>query len=55
MATYLGLTIETVSRQITALRKEGVIRLEGKRGVLCDDLSALLMEAGDDDDGFADL
>jgi CRP/FNR family transcriptional regulator len=55
MASYLGLTIETVSRQITALRKEGVIRLEGKRGVLCDDLSALLMEAGDDEDGVADL
>jgi CRP/FNR family transcriptional regulator len=55
MATYLGLTIETVSRQITALRKEGIIRLDGKRGVLCDDLSALLMEAGDDDDGYADL
>jgi CRP/FNR family transcriptional regulator len=55
MATYLGLTIETVSRQITALKKEGVIRLEGKRGVLCDDLSVLLMEAGDDDDGYADL
>ncbi|MEM7488291.1 MAG: Crp/Fnr family transcriptional regulator [Pseudomonadota bacterium] len=55
MATYLGLTIETVSRQMTALRKEGIIRLDGKRGVLCDDLSALLIEAGDDDDGVADL
>ncbi|MEM7644699.1 MAG: Crp/Fnr family transcriptional regulator [Pseudomonadota bacterium] len=55
MATYLGLTIETVSRQITALKKEGIIRLEGKRGVLCDDLSVLLIEAGDDDDGYADL
>lgn len=51
MATYLGLTIETVSRQISALRKDGIIRLEGTRGVLCDDLSALLIEAGDDDDG----
>jgi CRP/FNR family transcriptional regulator len=51
MATYLGLTIETVSRQISALKKDGIIRLDGKRGVLCDDLSVLLLEAGDDQDG----
>lgn len=51
MATYLGLTIETVSRQISALRRDGIIRLEGTRGVLCDDLAALLVEAGDDEDG----
>lgn len=51
MATYLGLTIETVSRQMSALRRDGIIRLEGKRGVLCDDLAALLTEAGDDEDG----
>ncbi|CTQ49504.1 transcriptional regulator FnrL [Jannaschia donghaensis] len=51
MATYLGLTIETVSRQISALKKDGVIRLDGKRGVLCDDLSVLMTEAGDDEDG----
>lgn len=51
MATYLGLTIETVSRQISALKRDGVIQLEGKRGVLCDDLSTLLIEAGDDEDG----
>ncbi|WP_370312480.1 transcriptional regulator FnrL, partial [Sagittula sp.] len=31
MADYLGLTLETVSRQISALRKDGVIVLEGKR------------------------
>lgn len=51
MATYLGLTIETVSRQIGALKRDGIIQLEGKRGVLCDDLGALLTEAGDDEDG----
>lgn len=51
MATYLGLTIETVSRQMSALRRDGVIRLDGARGILCDDLSALLIEAGDDEDG----
>ncbi|PZX10912.1 CRP/FNR family transcriptional regulator [Palleronia aestuarii] len=52
MASYLGLTIETVSRQITALKRDDVIRLEGGgRTVLCDDLAALLIEAGDDGDG----
>ncbi|UWQ22428.1 transcriptional regulator FnrL [Jannaschia sp. W003] len=51
MASYLGLTIETVSRQITALRRDGVIRLEGAREVLCDDLARLLAEAGDDGGG----
>ena len=51
MASYLGLTIETVSRQMTALRKDGLIRLDGTRGIECDDLAALLTEAGDDEDG----
>lgn len=50
MATYLGLTIETVSRQMTALRKAGVIALDGNRTVLCDDLDTLLAEAGIDGD-----
>lgn len=51
MASYLGLTIETVSRQMTALRKAGLISLNGSRGIECDDLAALMVEAGDDDDG----
>ncbi|WP_299820301.1 transcriptional regulator FnrL [uncultured Jannaschia sp.] len=51
MAAYLGLTIETVSRQMTALRKAGLIRLEGARGLSCDDLAALAAESGDDEDG----
>ena len=29
----LGLTIETVSRKITALEKSGAIRRHGKRGI----------------------
>ena len=28
MANYLGLTIETVSRQMTALKKEGLIAFD---------------------------
>lgn len=51
MADYLGLTIETVSRQLTALRKDGVIEMEGKRRILVPDLPRLLDEAGDDADG----
>ena len=51
MADYLGLTLETVSRQISALKKEGVISLEGKRHVTTPDVDRLLEEAGDDSDG----
>ena len=38
---YLGLTIETVSRQFTALRKDGVVELEGLRNVAVPDLERL--------------
>ena len=51
MADYLGLTLETVSRQISALKKDGVIHLEGKRHVTVPDFERLLDEAGDDSDG----
>lgn len=51
MADYLGLTLETVSRQISALRKDGVIQLEGKRHVTVPDMARLMEEAGDDADG----
>ncbi|MEQ8902124.1 MAG: Crp/Fnr family transcriptional regulator [Roseovarius sp.] len=51
MADYLGLTLETVSRQVSALKKDGVIALEGKRRVTIADFNRLLDEAGDDSDG----
>ena len=51
MADYLGLTLETVSRQINALKKDGVIKLMGKRHVKICDFARLLMETGDDEDG----
>jgi CRP/FNR family transcriptional regulator len=51
MADYLGLTLETVSRQISALRKDDVIVLDGKRHVIVPDFNRLLAEAGDDSDG----
>ncbi|MDF1669559.1 MAG: Crp/Fnr family transcriptional regulator [Roseovarius sp.] len=51
MADYLGLTLETVSRQVSALKRDGVIVLEGKRHVTVPDFDRLMEEAGDDSDG----
>ena len=51
MSDYLGLTLETVSRQISALKREGVIELSGKRGVVVPDFTRLVEESGDDADG----
>lgn len=51
MADYLGLTLETVSRQVSALKRDGVISLVGKRHVTVPDFDRLLEEAGDDSDG----
>jgi len=51
IADYLGLTIETVSRQITALKKAGIIELSGARNCHVSDYLALLDVAGDDADG----
>ena len=51
MADYLGLTLETVSRQISALRRDGVIELVHKRHVAVPDFDRLLEETGDDTDG----
>jgi CRP/FNR family transcriptional regulator len=33
LAGMLGLTIETVSRQLTRLERDGAIKREGKRGI----------------------
>ena len=51
MADYLGLTLETVSRQMSALKRDGVIELEGKRQILVPDMDRLSEETGDDADG----
>jgi CRP/FNR family transcriptional regulator, anaerobic regulatory protein len=53
MADYLGLTLETVSRQISALKRDGVIELGAKRHVTVPDFSRLLIEAGDDTEALA--
>ena len=51
MADYLGLTLETVSRQMSALKRDGVIELQGKRHIVVPDVEALMDETGDDTDG----
>jgi CRP/FNR family transcriptional regulator len=49
MADYLGLTIETVSRQLSALRREGLIRLRESRVVEIADFDTLVLESGGPD------
>ncbi len=51
MADYLGLTLETVSRQMSALKRDQVIQLEGKRRIVVADFDLLMDETGDDADG----
>ena len=48
LADYLGLTIETVSRQISALKNEGLILVQGQRHIILPDVSRLLRETGGD-------
>lgn len=46
IADHIGLTIETVSRQITKLRKDGIIVMKGARHVVDVDKEALADRAG---------
>jgi CRP/FNR family transcriptional regulator len=46
IADFLGLTIETVSRQLTKLRAEGVIRIENNRTVHVDSVARLAGRSG---------
>jgi CRP/FNR family transcriptional regulator len=55
MADYLGLTLETVSRQMSALKKDGLILLGVQRKVTICNISRLVEEAGDDADGGVPL
>ena len=51
MADYLGLTLETVSRQMSALKRDGIILLDGNRHVTIPSFDGLIEETGDDSDG----
>jgi CRP/FNR family transcriptional regulator len=46
IADFLGLTIETVSRQLTKMRKEGVIEVINNRTFIVPDLDRLQMRCG---------
>lgn len=46
MADFLGITIETVSRQISRLRHDGIILTSSHRHVVVPDLAALRSRAG---------
>lgn len=47
MADYLGITLETVSRQMSALKREGVIELPEARTLVVVDPERLAAESGD--------
>lgn len=51
IADYLGLTLETVSRQFSAFKRQGLIIMDGQRDLTIPDLAALVTESGDDFDG----
>ncbi|RUX91544.1 helix-turn-helix domain-containing protein, partial [Mesorhizobium sp. M7D.F.Ca.US.004.01.2.1] len=46
IADFLGLTIETVSRQLTRLRTDNVIRIDNNRHVTVDSLARLASRSG---------
>jgi len=46
IGNYLGLTVETISRQLTALRRDGVIAIERKTDVTVTNMARLAAEAG---------
>ncbi len=51
IASYLGLTLETVSRQFTQFRKDGILEFSDRRQFNVIDHAALLEATGDDADG----
>lgn len=51
IANFLGLTLETVSRQFSILKKDGVITFSDRRSFTITDLEALHAATGDDADG----
>ncbi|MEL6958268.1 MAG: Crp/Fnr family transcriptional regulator [Pseudomonadota bacterium] len=51
IANFLGLTLETVSRQLSALKKDGIISFSDRRSFVVTDLAGLHQTTGDDSDG----
>lgn len=53
IANYLGLTLETVSRQFNALKKDGIIEFSDRKFISVIDIEALHDATGDDADAIA--
>lgn len=51
VANFLGLTLETVSRQLSSLKKDGIVAFRDRRHFQVLDLAALQDATGDDADG----
>ena len=51
IANFLGLTLETISRHLSAMKKEGIVAFEGRRTFVIKDFAALHQATGDDADG----
>ena len=51
IADFLGLTLETISRQLSALKKAGVVEFSDRRTFHVNDIGALHNASGDDADG----
>lgn len=51
IANYLGLTLETVSRQLSKLKTDGVIQMESRREIVVKDVGGLISASGNDADG----
>lgn len=51
IANFLGLTIETVSRQVSILKKEGILTFSDRRSFVVTDMEGLHSASGDDADG----
>lgn len=51
IADFLGMTLETVSRQFTALANDGMIAPAGRNSIRIPDFRMLLEATGDDSDG----
>ncbi|MEM9344952.1 MAG: Crp/Fnr family transcriptional regulator [Pseudomonadota bacterium] len=51
IANFLGLTLETVSRQLSRMKKDGIVEFSDRRSFAILDLEALHCATGDDADG----
>ncbi len=52
IANFLGLTLETISRQLSAMKRDGIIAFEDRRRFAITDLEALHRASGDDADDW---